>query len=841
LAILIETLTLNGVSAITNDVIESSFTGSITVNAEGGWDISLLALEELFPDTNLVYWSITFSNYGYTVTETGVFEIGTTPQTAVAITPPYELSGDIENPITKKKVIGWQWDMTAWPDDQLIDLTAIPCIYDATTSGITTSYFKSGIGGGRDLELQKFKIITTSGVQQNPIGTAKSWIPEVYHGHYYLYSEKGYLHSDDSHYQQVSNTITVSGISQELNIVRLDYRPKIGVPVTAKQYKWSSSQGKYTVEKEVRKKGYFTGIRDDDNVRQLTWDSDREAILFDFIDDTNDEFVIVNSGEMPEAVFNKQFSEPSGDYILGSGEFLGYSDGSDTQEFHTTYAPIDRLATMEVNSYLGASGIFESWTIISGLNNILTGNQVAVDFDLGIVRFQPSGNIPSAGWSVETSYYKTVELEYEPQDTCDTVLALEADANPIRKYSDRGFVFLTDESLEATQIVLTADLPEISDDVYGPTYIGGNYVDIIATVTDRNDNAVEGSVVRFELTSTPVAGSFSGSATTISSITNSEGKATTYYNTPGSINDIGEYITTITVDNSPDPTTYPGITQTTTLQTSNMSIEGTTSDIFLFQVYSNDDVLGWTDTSISLTNIEEQLESYYSDFFSDQEIYGPTGLVIGGTDPETGAVDWEATHRFVWDLATPQLFTGVGDGKKILVSTQDSDARDPHLFETPAISPFQPVNIIQGSTGVNDIVYDTSTYTLSSPSGSFYSYFVVAPAIVSIQASVYNSRTQSWIYSNEIYVKISIPDYLNGLWIVDELNSIDTSEISSVLAAMDEDDVIGYKIPLGFRLRSPNITLAGALGGVTFLDINRTKNWDLWPSLGHKFEVTSIV
>jgi hypothetical protein len=862
----INSLTLEGISAVTNNVVQSGFTGTVTANADGGYDISIVADTDIFVALGQFDWSITFTDGASSVTETGTIVKG---DTAVVVASGFTTSigslGDastaagelyypaatgfdsiyteMEHPVTKNRIMGWKWDGTAWPDKELTNMPTIPSIYDPSISGITRTYFQPGIGGGEDLELQSFQIVTTSGIQSNLQATVTSWIPQIKHGNYFLYSERSYLCSDDSHYQSVSYNTVVSGISTGFldgrNIVRLNHRPKIGVPIIARRWLWSDSEGRYTVDREIRKKGLFTGIRDSDLIRQSTYDSNRKAILFHNMDSSNPEFVISTSGGWPEAIFNGQFSERVGTYQLGSGELVGYSDGDWNQEFHTLYSPVDRNMDIQVNSYLGSSGIFQNWEVISGIAVPLADYQVGVDFDLGILRFPASGTLLSPGWSVEAHYYKSAEIEYEPQDTCDTILCLEGDANPIRKYSDRGFVFLTDESNEITRIVLSADLPEITEDMFGPLYIGNNYGDIIATCYDRTDNPVEGATVRFEIVSDPEIGSFSGSSSTISAVSNQYGQAKTYYNTPGSIDEMGEYITSLgAIDNSPS---YDGVSQTTTLEVSDMSIEGTSTDVFLFQVFTDDPISGYSDLTLPLADVDGQLEDYYTSFFQSESIYGPTGLKVGTTNPSDGAIDWEGSHRMIWSLSRPQVFDGITGGRKVLVATESSDALDPHLFESNAIAPFQPIDIVNTGGGAYDIVYNTSTYSLTSPGSTFYSYFVVAPGFVEIQASVYNTRTKERVYSNTIKVKLGISPQMNGLWVVDELNSVATSEISSILAAMDESSVIGKNIPLGFRLRSPNVTMASALGGVTFLDVNESKNWDVWPFLGHKCNISSIV
>jgi hypothetical protein len=160
---------------------------------------------------------------------------------------------------------------------------------------------------------------------------------------------------------------------------------------------------------------------------------------------------------------------------------------------------------------------------------------------------------------------------------------------------------------------------------------------------------------------------------------------------------------------------------------------------------------------------------------------------------------------------------------------------DPHTFTYSAVGPFQPVNVENPSEGVYDIVFNTSAYQLPQPpasntgpllpSGTLHNYFVVAPTSVDVQAYVINHRLNRVVDSNEISIQLKIPPYLSGLWTIDAINQNHINEISSLLTGMVAS---GQRVPLGFRLRSSTVTLAAALDGVTFLDMNPEYNYNPW-------------
>lgn len=842
----ITSLVVDGTNVILNDIIQSGFSGSITTNASNGVDIYIYADTRCF-GPGAVLWTLTFTDGVFSTVETGYFEVS--PVTTVyetgtgsSVMTPAVIEEDYyreyPHPITKKMIEGWEWDNTAWPDEELRNNFIFPALYDATSSGIAETYWQAGIAGGDDLRLTNIEECIVSGVSTSSQSrNVREWMPIIEHGHFFIGPSRYYLFSDDSIFRSLVYDNFVPGVNwgthSGVNILRLVETPKTGIPIVARQYEWDEEENRYEVAVDVRHCVYFTGSRDSDDVRQSTYDSDKDAILFENIDTDFDEFVVAPSG-LPTArnlIFNKQYSSLVGEGAVGDGEFLGYSDGTDEQIYHTQFSPIDSGMPMRVTAYLGDAVSGVNFTAVRGQDVVLEGYQAGVDYDLGLVKFSTiSGIVPEAGFSVEASYFKTVGVEYEPENATKEVECLNGDANPIRRYADGGFLYISDRDREPASIILTAELAELSTYSYGPLYIGNNLARLVATVYDRNGNTIEGVEVEFEIVSTPACGSLGTSLDdSATAITNWEGQAKVYYRSPSQIEDIGEYITTVgAIDNSPS---YAGVTQTTTYTTASLAIAGGANEVLLFNVYTDDPVVGYRSSLVADDDISGQLEQYYLEYFQDEEIYGPTGLTIAGT-LEALAAEWESVHRTVWNLLAPLIFTGSSGGRKVLAVVESSTDIDPHMYESPAVVPFQPIDIIHVSEGVNGLVFDTSTYSLPNPgTGDLESYFVVAPSTVTLQAKTYVARTKQYITSNEAYIKIDIPSHMTGLWEVEDLGSLTLQEISSILASKDINSLLGKRVPLGFRLRSNNVTLAGAIGGVTFLDINSRKSWWTWPSL----------
>ncbi len=736
------------------------------------------------------------------------------------------------HPVTEQTIEGWKWDLKSFIGDNSSTYdTSIPLIYDALTSGITSSYFQTGIGCGKDLEHVETQQLTLSGISGAGYWE-RAWVPVIHRGDFYEEAANCYLHADDSETHNLSLTGLVSGLPVNLNCLQLQFRPKIGVPITARQYKWESSYQRYEPLFTIRQKCYFTGLLDSNLERLETYNEDQEAWLYHNIDNTNPEFVLTYSGEIPQLLFNDQFVELVGDIATVSGlELLGYSTGAQGQQFHLQYAPIDITAPVRIFSWLNPAAATE-WTTVSGMAHSLVGNEVGIDYNLGLVEFpSASGNILPVGHSIGASYYKSVAIEYDPEDATDYATAFDANVNPVQNYSEQGFLYLTHNAEQPASITLAAKLATISTGVYGPLYMGNNFATLEAAVLDELGEAIENIPVTFEIIGTPKVGNFGGVLTTTESITDSSGKAYAFYRPPRTSSDVSKEV------DAADITIDP-VAQTTTLHIDNYLLNSTISEIFLFSVYTDDALVGWNDPTLAQDE-ETQLNAYYTNFFTEHQIWGPVGLQAPGVIGSF-ARTWEELRRQAWGLSTPLIWEAVaGKGRKLLVAVEDLSGAslDPHLFTPGAVIPFQPTQIIDLGGNAYDLVYDTSTYTLPALGGYLQRYLVVSPTNVTIRAYYYSVRTQQYIYSNTIDIKITVPASMNGLWIVQSLNEVDRSEISSILAAMSASDLVGKKIPLGFRIRSSSVTLAGALGGVVFLDVNRSSNQDVWPPLRHKFTV----
>ena len=772
------------------------------------------------------------------------------------------------HPRTGAMIKGFKWDRRMWSKDDTENWDSyVEPLWDPTISGVSKSYFQSGIGDNVDLKLMDVIEVPSSGLYQQEM--FRPWAPVVKHGFFYDFDEEYFLFSDASKTAFATYSGAVVGINRNLatsfNEIELSDFLKPGVIVRGRQWEYNRDTGEYDISIDFRKKASFTGLRDPVTLaRAETFDSDRNCIWFPDVDKTDPEFMVMYSGtaasgfqtSFPTIVLNDQYVQQiGGATVPGSMYILGITQGDGAEVFQTTFSPIDRTMGIEVYTYLSdiaaSSGQYVQWQGVSNEEDPI-GYRVAVDYDMGTVRFgDPTysgmGQVtPSGGHYVAARYWRTIELEYEPEHTTDLVTGTETNLNPIYRKGSQGFVHISPRDDNPASIILRAEEREISPDTFGPIYVGISYLPVVATVYNETGQVIEDETVRFEITSLPVMGLFSGGETTSTGVTDQNGEALAFYRPPRSIEEIAEVCTEddMTTDNA--PTIPDGATQTVTFRLDELALRGTESEVFLYSVMRDDLIQGDYYNTVGNTTTEQTIE-YYKQFFSADGLYGPLGIETGGTEPSTNAVVWEAMRRMIWDLQRPTIF-GVGSGRKTIVAFLDAEARNPHTLAAGCIYPFQPSVIESVDGGGFDIIYDTSTYTLDVPTGIdyLYGYMIVGPTLVKMKAYAYNERLRRNIYSNEITVNIGIPPYAKGVWEIELLNTVADDEISPLLTAVMEGDMV----PFGWRIRSTNVTLAGAISAVTFLDKNQPYNSNVWghdgispviDTLWNQFEVDEIV
>ncbi len=762
---------------------------------------------------------------------------------------------EVPHPGTNKLIKGFEWDVRTWPSDEELEAVAYaPSIWDPGKNFLFSEDFQSGIGDNEDLQLIS--------IDRAEARNMEFWIPKINHGYIYVQDEEWYVFSDDFQTQDFYTNQTYSGLQYQ----DLKYDLKIGIPIQVRRYSYDKVTGQYSINLNLRKKVAFSG----DLVAgtELPTVNDEGIIILSNIDTTKEEFVVSDHfGTPPRVLLNKSYAETvGGDITLtvsgtvatgttDSLEILGIGDGT-ASEFHSTYSPIDPSGVITLWTWNDSNEPVQ-WTRIDSLASFTPGpnRQYKLDTNLGIFNFGnydgtasgQAGLIPGLNTKIGLRYTKGIHVEYEPVDSRDYLLAPTADTNPLHNASEKGFIKLATEITDPTSIFLEADLPLDLNGLY--LIDAGNQVgEIIANVTDTNGDTVEGVQVYFEIIA-PFVGNFTNGDLITTSITDSDGQARAFFAPPASIDSLGKPTTNVV---------YNGGSNTTKITVSGVTAPSTTSGVFIFQVGKYDPILGMT---------ESGLNQFYTDFFAAEKI---TGTTANRT--------WEENHRTVHNLLKPTTYPSgdiITGGKKIMFSV-DNTVVDPHYGDQvnfPIFAPIVPLTTANIGTQSAPAVELTYQGNIPAPgiNTNFKSYLVVAEALSFLRAYVINKKNLKKIYSNTISISIQIPDNANGVLIANNLSEVQSGMFNRVRHINEISDAqintfyptlsgewledrfprtetyiewfrrtrradtklipmetyafsgdLPARIPFGFRLKSPGITVASLLDSVTFLDINDT-------------------
>ena len=509
-------------------------------------------------------------------------------------------------------------------------------------------------------------------------------------------------------------------------------------------------------------------------------------------------------------------------------------------EFYLDVSNPDNISIKTTNLSLGTQT--KTFTVTAGTRAIVLEsfpvNITAIEAD-GVVKYD--GTTFQTGWSadedtghiklseghgatdVEVSYQETFSVQYEPYFSKGKVSAVTANVNPIHSGVNKGFVQITTEILEPYEITLNADLPIVSNGnkSYYNLELGNNTGKLIATVKNKVGTLLEGVKVYFDW----------GLTNDLSSITDHTGRAIMYYNSPATIEDIGDYVLQTDLDFTQDPVMFDvaNVPQNTPL-----------NNIWIFALYHTDPFFGLKD--------QTAIDQYYTNYITDE------GSTYSADEQQAEESYRDVNFIDINNPARPRNISSMEESKKggqkrlILKEISVAPYVNPNDGTAAALNnevwwPVFPTSLTGSQVG-----YDSSDLPDATERQSINSYFIVSNQVQAIQAYAYNSAGEK-IWSNTIEIQISLPDSVNGTYYSASLAEPYVSELLRGLFNLpsksldSEDNYQGFypnqttedntnpnfitlsqgnevKIPIGFRIKTPNsgITVASLLEQVTFIN-----------------------
>jgi len=498
---------------------------------------------------------------------------------------------------------GWTFDIKRWGSPFDLKLPSLPRLSDPSIQGVSaSSYFRSGVGAANldDLYVSDFTEVLQDG--------EKHWYPFVSNGFYYRYNVDYFYYSDNSVVQYINTSDNRDG----RNYIELSTTPDITTPILAATFKRDSLK-ENTYKTRINQRYRFTGIYSSGT--QLETVSDLGTITWANVDTTKREFV-VDSNTIDGTTrlwFNRDYSEqygviPTQYNDLAACEYLGLSTGSDYQVFYLENFPV--LADSSFHLYVANSTTWEEWTRMDSWWDLITGSwsypntkRYFLDKDLGIVYFGSAAGsgVPTSGTHIVAAYTTVPRIEYEELNRDQSIVAIDADVNPVTQSTNQGFVCISHSDLEAATITLEINKQKIlgtaSPIEYGPITVGSDYGILKANVLSASSVPVSDVEVGFTISPVDL-GYLDGDSASIS-VTDSSGDAYTTYQPPVSSDELGFYTTIV---RNSTHASYPDDRELI-LSVSETGLTGKEDEIYLYQILKDDPIMGHEDLDALLLSM----------------------------------------------------------------------------------------------------------------------------------------------------------------------------------------------------------------------------------------------
>ena len=404
-----------------------------------------------------------------------------------------------------------------------------------------------------------------------------------------------------------------------------------------------------------------------------------------------------------------------------------------------------------------------------------------------------SGATPTTDYVVSAAYVTTPRIEYEPKDFSSLLVADNLTVHPLRNPASNGIVHISRIPLEIEDLILTVDKPNLGGGVYGPVDIGSDYALLTATATGYGELPLAGLRITIDETESVFAGLLNGAPEDYTGISNQDGEVMATFAPGGNLSLAGEIV------DSFDVVDLDTVKLTVNKKLYGLDIE----DVTVFVITKDDPSVGavgiFTDgvyvasspysgaianitgTTLRINNQSTTypaIDRYPAGFFDggtlyvrdtsgndfsatimawrDGEFHINTAMSIVGTIAwvRVLAPDWE-----VWDA-------NLKNGRKRVIYTYSPTAINPVTGVEGAYNPVNPTSI---EVTDNQTIF-TFDYALIEPDASDVTenvggYWLAVDHLISFRAYADSPLSGRRIYSNIVKLRVSLPDYLSGVYL----------------------------------------------------------------------------
>jgi hypothetical protein len=370
-------------------------------------------------------------------------------------------------------------------------------------------------------------------------------------------------------------------------------------------------------------------------------------------------------------------------------------------------------------------------------------------------------------------------------------------------------------NINLAELVLEIDRPILGGNIYGPVYYGTDTARLTARGLDANGNPVEDVDITVEIMSG--VGYLDGTSEEVTKSSNSLGETYTAFHAPYSDAEVAYRVSSVSHDAGDTLMSVSGLPR-------GVSVE----DIWVFQVLKRDPfrgTVGKPSTVLSsgassapngdsylildgriddnlrggkiyvltTTGVKRSHVIVYSEVYTDLVTgHVNTKLYVGGPlvpAYNDGQPCWVLTEEDIeWDPIAKR-------GQRVVVYEWSASAAHPLTGDPGAYTPVHPNSISAGVlrfTGREFPLPDANDDEVE-----LGAYVIIAPGETRIRAVAQDPFTNQTVTSNQLRVRISLPQYLLGV-----------------------DSSGALPVPYGFKFATEEFNVGAGIGGANFLTIN---------------------
>lgn len=440
---------------------------------------------------------------------------------------------------------------------------------------------------------------------------------------------------------------------------------------------------------------------------------------------------------------------------------------------------------------------------------------VAEDHDKGVsVQDRQHGRHTTDTWWLKYKAVPRVDYEVSDYNLRSANYSTWLDVRSLRNVKTNNIVQIVSQDINLAEIILSTDSPLIGGNLYGPVYYGTDVSKLTAKGLDSAGNPVED--IELTIYIKDGVGQLNGSTSSYSADSNSLGEISCFYNAP--YDNDNALIEVMQVEH----------VGANTHMTVNLTNKIVPSEVWVFQILKHDPVLGSVGDSARAVAagaaVEPNGSGYVDVYMLHTEDYNGGSMLLEDSSSirRSLPIRWAEKRYdlnnepfvrfFVESVVDPSWISGSAPiwlfqeeavewdpvrrrGARVILYEWSVNAVHPITKVEGAFMPVRP-DAVQG----NVLIFNNRLLPIPAPSDAndnLGAYVVIAPSETRCSAYGRDPYTGQLIVSNDIRLRLRLPNTLTGV-----------------------DEVGGLPIPYGWTLVTEEFNIGAGLDGANFITIN---------------------